>query len=105
MARASVIKMKNVTLVSPDPLIIVSPDSLIINLRGVDFGQILSELLMRTGSAASPRMIELSLLPFASTGHIIIEMNDADLLRDYLKNGSEGAFTELVKRYVDLVYA
>src|SRR5437762_452401 len=32
-------------------------------------------------------------------------MHDADLLRDYLTNGSEAAFTELVKRYVNLVYA
>jgi RNA polymerase sigma factor (sigma-70 family) len=32
-------------------------------------------------------------------------MHDADLLRDYAKNGSERAFNELVKRYVDLVYA
>lgn len=50
-------------------------------------------------------MDPLFLLPFALTGHIIIEMHDADLLRDYSKNGSEGAFTELVKRYIDLVYA
>lgn len=32
-------------------------------------------------------------------------MHDADLLRDYSRNGSEAAFTELVKRYVNLVYA
>lgn len=50
-------------------------------------------------------MDRLFLLPFASTGHINNRMQDADLLRDYWKNGSESAFTELVKRYVDLVYA
>jgi RNA polymerase sigma factor (sigma-70 family) len=32
-------------------------------------------------------------------------MHDAELLREYSRNGSEGAFAELVKRYVDLVHA
>src|SRR5687768_13776193 len=31
--------------------------------------------------------------------------DDAILLRHYVKEGSEEAFTELVRRYVDLVYA
>jgi RNA polymerase sigma factor (sigma-70 family) len=31
-------------------------------------------------------------------------MQDAELLREYVRNGSETAFAELVKRYVDLVY-
>src|SRR4051812_10805683 len=30
--------------------------------------------------------------------------DDADLLRHYAKEGSDAAFTELVHRYVDLVY-
>lgn len=32
-------------------------------------------------------------------------MHDADLLRDYVKNGSEAAFATLVKRHIDLVYS
>jgi hypothetical protein len=33
-----------------------------------------------------------------------MKMQDAELLREYVRNGSETAFAELVKRYVDLVY-
>jgi RNA polymerase sigma factor (sigma-70 family) len=32
-------------------------------------------------------------------------MSDNELLRDYLATGSESAFTELVDRYIDLVYS
>ena len=32
-------------------------------------------------------------------------MQDVELLREYLNNGSEAAFSELVKRYVDFVYS
>ncbi|HZQ46766.1 MAG TPA: sigma-70 family RNA polymerase sigma factor [Verrucomicrobiae bacterium] len=32
-------------------------------------------------------------------------MQDAELLREYLKSGSEAAFSELVKRYVDFVFS
>ena len=32
-------------------------------------------------------------------------MTDQELLRDYARNGSEPAFTELVRRHVDLVYS
>ena len=33
------------------------------------------------------------------------ELEDQDLLRDYVRNGSEEAFSALVKRYVNLVYS
>ena len=32
-------------------------------------------------------------------------MNDSELLRRYAENGCETAFTELVKRHLDLVYS
>jgi RNA polymerase sigma factor (sigma-70 family) len=32
-------------------------------------------------------------------------MHDADLIREYVRNGSESAFAELVKRHVDLVFS
>ena len=34
-----------------------------------------------------------------------MDMQDAELLREYVKNGSDAAFTELVNRYVGLVYS
>jgi RNA polymerase sigma factor (sigma-70 family) len=36
---------------------------------------------------------------------LTVDMQDAELLREYVRNGSETAFAELVKRYVDLVYS
>jgi RNA polymerase sigma factor (sigma-70 family) len=35
----------------------------------------------------------------------MMDMEDADLIRDYVRTGSEAAFAELVKRYLNLVYA
>src|SRR5260370_41753267 len=32
-------------------------------------------------------------------------MNDQELLRDYVQNGSEAAFAALVRRHIDLVYS
>src|SRR4029077_6950055 len=34
-----------------------------------------------------------------------MDMQDAELLRDYARNGSEAAFAELVKRHLDFVYS
>ena len=34
-----------------------------------------------------------------------MEMEDAELIRSYVKTGSEDAFAELVSRYVDMVYS
>ena len=31
-------------------------------------------------------------------------VGDAELLREYAEHGSEAAFAEIVRRYVDLVY-
>src|SRR5262245_42921788 len=33
------------------------------------------------------------------------DVNDMDLLRDYACSGSEAAFTELVRRHINLVYS
>src|SRR5512138_2820923 len=32
-------------------------------------------------------------------------MDDAELLRDYIERGSEGAFAELVRRHLDMVHS
>ena len=38
-------------------------------------------------------------------GELLGEMQDTELLRDYVTSGSEPAFAELVKRYVDFVHS
>jgi len=44
-------------------------------------------------------------LPFVVGADYLIEMNGSDLLADYRNTGSEGAFSELVRRYTNLVYS
>jgi RNA polymerase sigma factor (sigma-70 family) len=45
------------------------------------------------------------LLPFATGADYYIKMNGSDLLTAYRTSRSEGAFTELVRRYTNLVYS
>ena len=45
------------------------------------------------------------LLPFTRGGDYIIEMQDAELLREYATGGSDAAFAQLVDRYLDFVYS
>ena len=59
----------------------------------------LSRLL--TAVAGSPR----SMLPFVIGADYFIEMNGTDLLAEYRNTGSEGAFSELVRQYTNLVYS
>ena len=47
----------------------------------------------------------LPLLLFGPDGDMMVEMQDAELLRAYAIDGSEAAFAELAKRYVDLVHS
>src|SRR5436309_1680168 len=44
-------------------------------------------------------------LLFVIGADYFIEMNGTDLLADYRNTGSEGAFSELVRRYTNLVYS
>ena len=60
----------------------------------------------------APRKVapEISLLPFAATGCLLVdrldmEGDDMELLRDYAQNHSEQAFRALVERHVDMVFA
>jgi RNA polymerase sigma factor (sigma-70 family) len=54
--------------------------------------------------AAKVNRRSLDALPFPAGGHILCAMDDWDLVCAY-RNGSEDAFSELVKRYLDLVYS
>lgn len=47
----------------------------------------------------------LFLLPFALIGDYIVMVQDNELLRAYWREGSEPAFSELVRRYVGLVFS
>ena len=44
-------------------------------------------------------------LGLAGNNKRVNERTDSDLLRDYAENGSEGAFAELVRRHIALVYS
>src|SRR5881409_2217777 len=44
-------------------------------------------------------------LPFVIGADYLIKMSGSDLLADYRNTGSEGAFSELVRRYTNLVYS
>ncbi len=48
---------------------------------------------------------ETRLLLFGLGGDMMVGMQDAELLRAYAIDGSEAAFAELTKRYVDLVHS
>jgi hypothetical protein len=50
-------------------------------------------------------MDEQILLLFAAAGNFSLNMHDADLIREFVQDGSESAFAELVKRHVDLVFS
>lgn len=50
-----------------------------------------------------PGSILVTFLPWAGT--YPVNMQDAELLREYARNGSEAAFSELVSRHVSLVYS
>ena len=45
------------------------------------------------------------MLPFVNGADYFIEMNGSDLLAEYRNTGSESAFSELVRRYTNLVYS
>ena len=45
------------------------------------------------------------LLPFGIGGDLLVKMQDYELLREYVRSGSESAFAVLVARYVDLVFS
>src|SRR2546425_4528097 len=54
-----------------------------------------------TAVAAVPE----SVLPFAVGADYLIVMNGSDLLTAYRDTGSESAFSDLVRRYTNLVYS
>src|ERR1051325_9819636 len=61
-----------------------------------------------TASIHRPRPSGLNSCPFSSTAGILLQklvMDDWQLLREYAEHGSETAFTNLVQRHVDMVYA
>jgi len=41
----------------------------------------------------------------AATKVWVNDMNDQELLHDYVQNGSEAAFAALVRKHIDLVYS
>src|SRR4051812_389263 len=56
---------------------------------------------------ATHRGARLIVVPFSVQRELTsgMEIEDAELVRSYVKTGSEDAFAELVSRYIDMVYA
>jgi hypothetical protein len=48
---------------------------------------------------------EQILLLSCATGNFSLNMHDADLIREFVQDGSDTAFAELVQRHVDLVFS
>src|SRR5204863_6353960 len=55
-------------------------------------------------NAAGPNIVDF-LFAFGHCGDLLIKMEDWNLLREYIEDGSEAAFTALVNRHINLVYS
>ena len=60
---------------------------------------------MRDGRNA--KIIKISLSTFGGGGDnsVMPDANDMDLVREFARDHSEAAFTELVRRHINLVYS